>query len=102
MPEGTDDAVSCSMRLFVPGCTLDGWTEYSNRDGWKTAFKKSGIDADFYTTRFRSFEEILPWDIIDSGVSKQFFIREANKAIKEETTRDCRYGCVGCGINQQC
>ena len=86
---------------FRAGCTLDGWTEYFNRDGWKTAFKKSGIDADFYTTRFRSFEEILPWDIIDSGVSKQFFIREANKAIKEETTRDCRYGCVGCGINQR-
>lgn len=86
---------------FRAGCRLDGWTEYFNRQGWETAFTKSGIDVNFYTTRQRSYDEILPWDIIDSGISKNFLKREAEKALAAQTTRDCRYGCVGCGMNQR-
>lgn len=55
----------------------------------------------FYTTRQRFYDEILPWDIIDSGISKNFLKREAEKALAAQTTRDCRYGCVGCGMNQK-
>lgn len=86
---------------FRAGCRLDGWTEYFNRQGWETAFTKSGIDVNFYTTRQRFYDEILPWDIIDSGISKNFLKREAEKALAAQTTRDCRYGCVGCGMNQR-
>ena len=84
---------------FRAGCKLDGWTEHFKPEAWETAFEKSGIDRNFYTTRKRSFDEILPWDIIDSGISKQFLRNEAERALKEETTPDCRNGCVGCGIN---
>ena len=93
----------CSRLLyeaFRAGCRLDGWTEYFNREGWETAFAESGIDVDFYTTRARSFDEILPWDIIDSGISKKFLRNEAEKALAAETTQDCRHGCVGCGMNR--
>lgn len=93
----------CSRLLyeaFRAGCRLDGWTEYFNRAGWETAFAESGIDVDFYTTRARSFDEILPWDIIDSGISKKFLRSEAEKALAAETTQDCRHGCVGCGMNR--
>ena len=86
---------------FEAGCKFDGWTEHFNHDGWKKAFERSGIDADFYTTRKREYDEILPWDIIDCSVSKSFLIREAENAKAEKTTRDCRYGCVGCGINKR-
>lgn len=94
----------CSRLLyeaFRAGCRLDGWTEYFNREGWETAFAKSGIDVDFYTTRQRSYDEILPWDIIDSGITKKFLKLESEKALAAQTTRDCRYGCVGCGMNQK-
>lgn len=84
---------------FRAGCKFDGWTEHFKPEAWETAFEKSGIDRNFYTTRKRSFDEILPWDIIDSGISKQFLRNEAERALKEETTPDCRNGCVGCGIN---
>ena len=82
------------------GCKLDGWSEHYRPDLWDRAFEESGVDRDFYTTRKRSFEEILPWDIIDCCVSKEFFKREALKAYGEEITPDCRYGCAGCGINR--
>ena len=84
---------------FKAGCKLDGWTEHFNAEGWETAFAKSGIDPAFYTSRKREFDEILPWDIIDSGISKKFLISEAKKAYEEKTTADCRHGCTGCGMN---
>lgn len=86
---------------FKLGCKLDGWTEHFKPDLWEKAFEISGIDRDFYTTRQRSYDEVLPWDIIDCSVSKKFLMREAEKALNAEITQDCRLGCVGCGINQR-
>ena len=82
------------------GAKLDGWTEHFRPDAWEKAFAKSGIDRDFYTTRKRSFDEVLPWDVIDCGVSKKYLINEAKKAHDEKTTHDCRLGCTGCGMNR--
>ncbi len=83
------------------GCKLDGWSEHYRPDLWEQAFINSGIDRDFYTTRKRSFDEILPWDHIDYLVTKEFLKKEAEKAYNAEITHDCRYGCVGCGINRE-
>ena len=82
------------------GCTFDSWSETFNEDGWNKAFSDTGLDGAFYANRERSFDEVLPWDIIDAGISKNFLIREAKKALSAETTPDCREGCAGCGINR--
>ena len=82
------------------GAKLDGWTEHYRPDIWEKAFEESGIDKDFYTTRKRSFDEVLPWDIIDCGVTKSFLRSEAEKAYRAETTGDCRIRCRGCGIQR--
>ena len=88
------------LEAHKAGAKLDGWTEYFRPDAWESAFEASGISRDFYTTRERTFDEVLPWDIIDCGVSKKYLINEAKKALDEKTTRDCRLGCTGCGINR--
>ena len=44
-------------------------------------------------------EEILPWDMIDVGVSKKFLLRERRRAYEAQVTPDCRHGCAGCGAN---
>ncbi len=82
------------------GAKLDGWTEHYRPDIWDEAFRVTGIDKDFYTTRKRDFDEVLPWDIIDCGVTKSFLRSEAEKAYRSETTGDCRIKCRGCGINR--
>ncbi len=93
-------------RLAVPihlawqkGSKFDGWSEYFNFSRWMEAFRDSDIDPDFYTSRLRSYDEILPWDFIDTGVSKAYLQNENEKAAAGITTGDCRWdGCSGCGI----
>ena len=82
------------------GCKFDGWTEYFKPQLWEQAFAETGTDLNFYAYRERDYEEILPWDIIDPLISREFLIRENEKAKAAQVTPDCRRGCAGCGINR--
>lgn len=81
------------------GCRFDGWAELFDYDKWLKSFEEAQIDPDFYALRQRDYEEILPWDFIDVGVTKEFLIKENEKAMKGQLTKDCRLGCTNCGIN---
>ncbi|MBQ7868063.1 MAG: TIGR03960 family B12-binding radical SAM protein [Clostridia bacterium] len=87
-------------RAWELGCLLDGWTEQFHYDLWKQAFDDCGLSIDFYAHRVRDLDEVLPWDHIDAGISKSFLKREYEKALRAETTRDCREGCNGCGLQK--
>ncbi len=82
------------------GAKLDGWDEYFRYDIWHDAFAKCGIPEEFYTTRGYGTDELLPWDMIDVGVSKKFLLRERERAYAFQVTPDCRHGCAGCGANR--
>ena len=82
------------------GCRFNGWTEHFRPELWEQAFEETGVDPAFYSYRERSYDEILPWDIIDPLISKDFLIRENEKARAAQVTPDCRQGCAGCGINK--
>ena len=84
---------------FNKDCKFDGWDEFFSYNKWTEAFDECNIDMNFYSTRKREYDEILPWDHIDCGVSKEFLIRENEKALKAETSHDCRNGCLACNIN---
>ena len=79
------------------GCKFDSWEEHLDREKWMDSFAENGIDPFFYTARRRSFDEVLPWDHIDYGVTKKFLIKENEKAHRGETTASCREKCAGCG-----
>ncbi len=79
------------------GAMFDSWGENFNNDLWMNAFAACHVDPDFYTVRQRSLDEILPWDFIDAGVSKEFLIREWKAALSEKVTPNCRVQCSGCG-----
>lgn len=79
------------------GCKFDSWEEYLDREKWMDSFAENGIDPFFYTARKRSFDEVLPWDHMDYGVTKKFLIKENEKAHRGETTASCREKCAGCG-----
>lgn len=85
---------------FEKGCILDGWNETFRYDLWMEAFRDCGLDPAFYAHRARTKEEVLPWDHIDSGVTKQFLWHEKEKSERAETTKDCRKGCNGCGLQR--
>ena len=69
---------------------------------WLDALEKHGLNKEFYANRERSFDEILPWDFIDIGVSKDHLIREAKKSQQAAVTPDCRTRCQGCGADKLC
>lgn len=84
---------------YKNGCTFDSWDDKFNYDGWVKAFEDCGVSTEFYANRRRSYEEILPWDHINSGIKKSFLISENEKAKKAETTSHCRQQCSACGSN---
>ncbi len=80
------------------GCRFDGWGDQLKLSAWLEAFSETGIDPGFYTTRQRDLNEPLPWDHIDTRVSKEFLAAEWQKALAGAATGDCREGdCNACG-----
>ncbi len=82
------------------GCKMDGWSEFFKYDTWLEAFSECGVDPDFYSARKRDFDEVLPWDHIDVGVTKEFLIREAKRAEEGKTTKNCMIACNKCGAER--
>ncbi len=87
-------------RAWRLGCRMDGWSDQFKYDMWLKAFEETGIDPDFYATRPRPTDEVFPWDHLDCGVTKQYLLREWEKAQRAECTPDCRKGCTGCGMKR--
>ncbi|MDD7363683.1 MAG: TIGR03960 family B12-binding radical SAM protein [Peptoniphilus sp.] len=86
------------LRAYKNGQRFDGWSEYFDYDVWVKSMEEAGIDGDFYANRVRDYDEILPWDFVDIGVSKAYLWKEYQKSLQAITTDDCREHCNGCGI----
>lgn len=85
------------VRAWELGAKFDSWNELFKYDVWMQAFEDTGIQKEFYANRQRSYDEILPWDHISIGVSKQFLINEMEKAKAGIVTPNCRSECSMCG-----
>lgn len=82
---------------YRKGCIFDAWSEEFDNDRWMDAFAEENVDMLFYTSREREENELLPWDFIDTGVSRRFLWKEYQKGIGETVTLNCRQQCAGCG-----
>lgn len=85
------------VKAYEKGCMFDAWTEEFHFAPWVEAFEECGIDMKFYYNRERSYDEILPWDFIDTGVTKEYLKREYENAKQAKVTPNCREKCSGCG-----
>ncbi len=88
------------LRAYEKGCMFDAWSEYFHNDLWLQSFEECGLDIGFYTTRERTHDEIFPWDFIDCGVTKEFLLREWEKAQSQTVSPNCKAQCQGCGANR--
>lgn len=82
---------------YESGCIFDAWGDFFDAEKWDAAFEKAGLDVAFYAYRERNIDEILPWDFIDVGIRKDFFVREWKRAMEGTVTPNCRMMCSGCG-----
>ncbi len=87
------------LRAHEKGVRFDSWEEFFDYDGWMKIFEECGIDPDFYATREFGEDEVLPWDIINCGVTKEFLLRERHNAHISKTNKNCKEQCTGCGAN---
>ena len=84
---------------YHQGCKFDSWDSELRFDKWMDGFQAADISPEFYGNTKWEYDRILPWDHINSGVSKEFLMREAEQALHGMFTPDCRLGqCPDCGV----
>jgi len=80
------------------GARFDAWGEHFRPDHWAAALEEARLSPDFYLYRTRSRDEIMPWEHIQTGVTREYLWRELLRSREEKTTPDCRAGCLECGV----
>ena len=88
------------QKAFEKGCYFDSWDNCFDIDKWMEAFEECGLDPALYSNRRRIYDEVLPWDHLDNGPSKEFLIRENEKAKEAAVTPNCREQCSNCGAQR--
>jgi radical SAM family uncharacterized protein len=89
-------------RVWEMGARFDGWDEHHHPHQWAEACRQVGVDPGYYANRERPYDEPLPWDHIDCGVTKRFLMVEDKKARKPipRIVEDCKtdrcFGCAAC------
>ncbi|HOA84712.1 MAG TPA: B12-binding domain-containing radical SAM protein, partial [Bacillota bacterium] len=96
-----DRRLSAALELACrEGFHFDAWDEHFNYERWMEVFERTRIDPAFYANHEHRYDEVLPWDIIDCGVTKKFLWRERERAYEGKTTPNCRESCQGCGMSR--
>jgi radical SAM family uncharacterized protein/radical SAM-linked protein len=87
------------ISAYKKGCKFDGWSDKFKFHLWQEAIAETGVNLDFYTLRKRDICEPLPWDHIDTQISKEFLQDEWHESMQAALTEDCRDGdCHQCGV----
>ena len=87
--------------VWRDGGRLEGWEDHFSPARWYAAMEQAGLSPDFYATRKREYDELMPWDHLDYFVSKEFLIRENRLTHESKTTPNCRERCSGCGVSKE-
>lgn len=87
--------------VWQEGGRLEGWEDHFSPARWYAAMEQAGLSPDFYATRKREYDELMPWDHLDYFVSKEFLIRENRLTYESKTTPNCRERCSGCGVSKE-
>ncbi|MER6510557.1 TIGR03960 family B12-binding radical SAM protein [Nonomuraea sp. NPDC001636] len=85
--------------VWEAGGRFDGWSEHFSYDRWMQAAEKAGVDVDWYTTRERAENEVLPWDHLDAGLDREWLWQDWQEAVSGAEVEDCRWTpCYDCGV----
>lgn len=89
--------------VWRAGGRFDGWSEHFSYERWVSActaeLEPLGVSLDWFTTRQRSEEEVLPWDHLDSGLDRAWLWEDWQDALDARELDDCRWTpCFDCGV----
>lgn len=89
--------------VWRDGGRFDGWSEHFSYQRWVAAAQRAladePVDLDWYTTRERGADEVLPWDHLDAGLDREWLWADWQAALAETEVEDCRWTpCSACGV----
>jgi radical SAM family uncharacterized protein len=92
--------------VWRAGGRFDGWSEHFSYERWARCAAEelagTGVDLDWYTTRERTYAEVLPWDHLDAGLDRDWLWEDWQDALDEVEVDDCRWTpCFECGVCPQ-
>ncbi|GAB3623960.1 TIGR03960 family B12-binding radical SAM protein [Mariniluteicoccus endophyticus] len=92
--------------VWRDGGRFDGWSEHFSYDRWTALAEREltqlGVSLDWFTTRERDYDEVLPWDHLDSGLDRDWLWEDWQDALDEQEVDDCRWTpCYDCGVCPQ-
>jgi hypothetical protein len=88
-------------QVWRDGGRFDGWSEHFSYERWTTAAAQelSGVTLEWFTTRERTQDEVLPWDHLDSGLERDWLWTDWQDALAGREQDDCRWTpCFDCGV----
>ena len=85
-------------KLYENGCYLDAWDENFDRDKWYSIAQECGFSLGELSQKEYGLDEKLPWDFINVGIKKDWFVNEYKKALQSKTSVPCETKCSNCGI----
>ena len=83
--------------VWRDGGRLEAWSDFFSFERWIDAFQAHHLEPAFYAARERDGKEILPWDMINVGVTKRHLLHEREMAYAAALSPDCRKQCSACG-----
>lgn len=103
LTRGDDSLCKYIEALYKKGCYLDAWGEYFKKNVWFETAEELGINLNALAQKQFELEEVLPWDFIDTGINKEWFVEEYKKAFSVDANSPhivptCQQKCVNCGV----
>jgi radical SAM family uncharacterized protein/radical SAM-linked protein len=89
------------LNAWTAGARFDAWTDLFRRELWQKAFDQEGISIDA-EVEARNADDVQPWDHLSKGMTREFFLRERERALSQNVTEDCYSGaCSDCGLMEK-
>ncbi|MBL7191585.1 TIGR03960 family B12-binding radical SAM protein [bacterium] len=85
------------LRSFEAGARFEGWSESFNHRLWRENMRIEGLDWSLFLNEIEP-DRILPWRLIETGISEKFHNDESAKSAAKKFTPDCRERCARCGL----
>ena len=102
LTRGDADLCRYIEALYKKGCYLDAWGEYFDKNVWADTAKECGFTLEELAQKQYCLEEELPWDFINTGLSKEWLKEEYKKAFVQTNAFNlqptCENKCVNCGV----
>ncbi len=95
---GNEDLGTFIYKLYKKGAYLTSWDEYLDYNLWDEVAKEVNLSFEDEASKQFAKDEKLPWEVIDIGISREWFEKEYEKALKAENTIPCEFNCVNCGV----